>query len=179
MEAKEIWKPIPGYEGIYDVSSHGRIKSLKRTQKGQSGYVFNVYERILKGGTNREGYLHVILRKSGNPKTRTVHQLVAEAFLNHVPCGYKLVVDHIDNDKLNNHVTNLQIITPRENASKDMKQGVSKYRGVTWTKNIQKWRTKIRINGKKKHLGYFYSEEEAGKAYQDKLKEIKENAVEP
>jgi len=116
----EIFKDIPGYEGIYQVSDLGRVKSLK----------FNK-EKILKPGVNNHGYYTVVLCK-GKRKTINVHQLVAMAFLNHEPCGYNgLIVDHKDNNPLNNRLSNLQLISQRENTSKD-KKGSSKYTGVSW-----------------------------------------------
>jgi ribosomal protein L15E len=71
------------------------------------------------------------------------------AFLNHTPCGYKIVVDHIDNNiKTDNRLENLQLITQRENVSKDIKNTSSKYIGVCWHKKAKKWRSSIQINGK-------------------------------
>ena len=100
-----------------------------------------------------------------------MHQIVAIAFLNHTPNGLKAVVDHIDNNPLNNELGNLQIITHRKNLSKD-KKGSSKYTGVCWYESRKKWIAGIRVNGKKKHLGYFTNEEEAAEAYQKALKEL-------
>ena len=93
------------------------------------------------------------------------------AFLNHKPCGHKMVVDHIDNNKLNDKLYNLQVITNRENVSKDKKGGNSKYIGVHKEKN--KFRAAIRRDGKIKYLGLFTDEKEAAKAYQNELNKIK------
>jgi len=112
-----IWKDVKGYEGSYEISSTGLVKSLKRLET--VGRLVN--EKILKAGVNERGYKVVVLRKDNKSKTRKVHQLVAESFLNHKPCGLKLVVDHIDNDKLNNNVENLQLLTNGENISKGYK----------------------------------------------------------
>ena len=158
---KEVFKDIPNYEGLYQISNLGRLKSLK----------FNK-ERILKPTVGGNGYLFVNLCCEGKLKPITVHQLVAIAFLNHTPCGYKIVVDHINCDEQDNRLENLQLISQRENSSKDRKGGASKYTGVSWHKTYNKWISAIRINGKKKHLGYFKCELEASEAYQSKLKEI-------
>jgi len=155
----EIWKSIEGHES-YEVSNLGRVKSLKCNK-----------ERILKRGVDSSGYLHVNLYKDNKMKTKKIHQLVAIAFLNHKPDGMKLVVDHIDNNPLNNELGNLQIITHRENLSKDRK-GSSEYTGVHWNKSAKKWQSNIRINGKPKHLGYFTDESKASEAYQKALKEL-------
>jgi len=157
---KEIFKDIPNCEGLYQISNFGRVKSLK----------FN-RERILKPAPNNYGYLFVILYCEGKQKNITVHQIMAIVFLNHTPCGHKIVVDHINCDKQDNRLENLQLISQRENSSKDRK-GSSKYTGVCWDKRNNKWLSVIRINGKQKHLGYFNCELEASAAYQSKLKAL-------
>ena len=84
-------------------------------------------------------------------------------FLNHKP-NKEFVVDHINNIKLDNRLENLQLITQRENSSKDRK-GTSVYRGVSWAKQNKKWIAQITINKKKINLGYFTIELNASKAY--------------
>lgn len=172
METKEIWKDIPEYEGYYQVSNLGRLKSLKRVVCRSDGSFHTLKEKVLKPSINGVGYLETILSKDGKKKSFKIHQLVAMAFLGHTPCGYKIVVDHVNNDKLNNKVENLQLTTTRHNVSKDIRRGASKYIGVSWYKNSKKWMASIRINGKQKHLGYFNDEIKASKAYQNALKEI-------
>ena len=159
---KEIWKDVVDYEGMYEVSNLGRVKSLKYVKR-----------RILKLGLDNYGYKKVDLYNNKKAATKTIHKLVAAAFLNHVPCGMKLVIDHIDNDKLKNNVNNLQIITHRLNASKD-KNGVSVFTGVNWCKLSKKWRAQIQIGKKKKYLGLFTCELLASQTYQKALKKITE-----
>jgi len=154
---KEEWRVIKGFED-YVVSNLGRVKSFKCNK-----------ERILKPGIDGRGYYIVGLRKHNKGKTRTVHQLVAIAFLNHKPCELKIVVDHINNNKLNNRLDNLQLITHRENISKDRKGGSSKYIGVSWSKPSNKWASYINNNKKRIHLGFFNDEEEASEYYQKAL----------
>ena len=161
---EEVFKDIPGYEGIYQVSNLGRVKSLKLNR-----------EKILKPSGDSLRYSHVILYNEGKRKAKKVHQLVAIAFLDHKPNGYNgLIVDHKDNNPLNNRLSNLQLISQRENSSKDRK-GISKYTGVSLVKRSNKWTSKIAINSKVKHLGTFNSEEEASKYYQDALKSLANN----
>ena len=156
----EIFKDIPNYESMYQVSNLGRVKSLR----------FNK-ERILKPAPNNDGYLFVNLYYKGKQKNITVHQIMAIVFLNHTPCGNKIVVDHINCDEQDNRLSNLQLISQRENLSKD-KKGTSKYTGVCWHKTHNKWISVIRINGKLKHLGYFNCELEAANKYREALNEI-------
>lgn len=164
----EIYKSVLGYEGIYEVSNLGNVKSLSRTILVQGKNPYITKERILKPGINTKGY-YVVVLCNGNQKTRKVHQLVAEAFLNHVPCGMKLVVDHKDGNKLNNEESNLQILTNRQNLSKGTPNKTSKYIGVHLSKHGT-YRASIQINGKDMALGSFKTEEEARDAYLNKLK---------
>ena len=89
----EIYKDVIDYEGLYKVSNFGNIKNNK--------------DKILKSSLYKNGYLMINLCKYGIVKKRLIHQLVAEAFLNHKRCGFKLVVNHINFDKTNNNLTNL------------------------------------------------------------------------
>ena len=174
MNNQEVFKTVKGYEGLYEISNLGNVKSLKR--KDRLGRP--VKEKVLKAGVNSRGYLNVVLSKNGKYKTFTVHQLVVMAFLNHTLNGMKgLICDHVDNDRLNNLLSNLQLITNRLNTSKDKNNGTSKFTGVSWRKSNNKWVSSIKINGKNKYLGYFKTEIEASKAYQKALKEHKENLL--
>ena len=169
----EIWKEVRGYED-YEVSNLGRVKSLARvitTVRGSRTYKDKILKPCLTGVKGAQ-YLAVDLSKGGKSKTRTIHQLVAEAFLNHTTCGHKLVIDHINNIKTDNRLENLQVVTNRKNTSKDKKGFTSEYTGVCWNKRDSKWYASIRINGKIKHLGVFADELEAAEAYVKALKEI-------
>ena len=163
---KEIWKDIKDYEGIYQVSNLGRVKSLNRvTSIGRK-----LSGRELKQTKTRGGYFKVFLSKKSKVKQFDVHRLVALTF---IPKElHNEVVDHINGVKTNNKLDNLQFITQRYNTSKDKKGGTSEYVGVTMSKASKKWKTTIKINGKNVHLGYFDDEYEAHLAYQNKLKTL-------
>lgn len=168
---KEIFKDIKGYEGLYQISNLGNVKSLSSEgKKGKGNYARK--ESILKGCVNGSGYLNVVLYKDGRTTSRHIHQLVAISFLNHKPCGFKLVVNHIDLNPLNNNINNLEIVTQRENANRKHLKSTSKYVGVHWCKTKCKWISSIRINGKLKFLGHFNNEHTAHLAYQKELKNI-------
>ena len=101
----EIWKPIKGYEGLYEVSNFGRIRSLDRWCSNGRGKQLKK-GKILKPQKNRYGYLYINLYKNGIMKHITIHKLVAEVFLpnpNNLPC-----VNHKDECKSNNVVNNLE-----------------------------------------------------------------------
>jgi hypothetical protein len=166
----EEYRAVKGYEGLYEVSNFGNVKSLKRINL--AGY--RIKETIMKGSTAGKGYRKFTLSKNFIKKTIEVHQLVAIAFLNHTPNGKKIVVDHIDNNRLNNRLDNLQLITHRENVSKD-KKGSSKYTGVSWCKAYKKWTAQINMNGKVKHIGRFINEIQASNAYQYELNKIQQH----
>ncbi len=157
----EIYKDVIGYEGIYKVSNLGNVKSFKFGK-----------EKQIKLYKNTNGYLRVNLRINGIQKTRIVHQLVAESFLNHKRCGFELVINHIDLDKTNNNLQNLEIVTQRENANFKHIKSSSSYVGVSWNKKSNKWISRIRINSKSKYLGLFIDELEASEAYQKALREL-------
>lgn len=162
---KEIWKDIPGYEGLYQASNLGRIKSLIKRVGNK--------EKILSLTKSGNGYLNLSLSKDKKKTVFTVHVLMAITYLNHKPNGYRLVVDHIDNNKLNNNITNLQLISHRENLSKEGR-GVSKYVGVDRYKG--KWRARIYHSGRNHHLGHYDTEEQASQAYQQALKKHKKQS---
>ena len=109
--------------------------------------------------------------KGKNFYNKHISVLVSEAFLNHKPNGNKLVVDHIDNIPTNDKLYNLQVITQRENTTKD-KKGSSKYVGVSWNKSSNKWQSSIYVNGKYKYLGIYKNEQKASQVYQNALKNI-------
>jgi len=170
----EEWKDVVGYKGLYKVSNLGRVKSLDRRGYIKAIASFGIRkERILKPCINARGYLHVSLCENGGQKTRRIHQLVAESFLNHTRFGRGLVINHIDFNKFNNNVSNLEIITIRENSNLKHIKSSSKYVGVSKRKSCKKWVSRITIGKKTKHLGYFKNELEASKAYQKELKQIK------
>ena len=102
----EIWKDVPGYEGIYIVSSFGKVKSLKRTRKGSYGSIRVVDERVLEHKIDKDGYHIVTLSKEGKTKCIGVHRLVARVFIPN-PDGLPQV-NHRDENKSNNSVDNLE-----------------------------------------------------------------------
>ena len=161
----EVWRDIPTYEGLYQVSNLGNVRSLNYRRTG------NVKNLVLN--KNSSGKKCVDLYKDGFRFSLYAHVLVAIAYLSHKPNGHKIVVDHINNKPLNNKLYNLQLITQRLNASKDRK-GTSKHTGVCWDKNNNKWFVSIVINGSNKFLGRFTEEKDAAQAYQNELKKINE-----
>ena len=112
---KEYWKPVVGYENLYEVSNLGRIRSFDRWVKSKNGSIRICRGRILKPYTNKDGYLCVVLSKNNKQKTFRVNRLVAQAFLdnpNNLP-----QVNHKDENKQNNNVENLEFCDIKYNSN--------------------------------------------------------------
>jgi len=163
---KEMFRDIKNYEGIYKVSNLGSVLSLKRIDKNNRP----ILEKILKNTLDSNGYFVVCLHLDGIKKKCNVHQLVAMSFLNHKPCGFNKVVDHIDGNKLNNDIKNLKLVSHRENIAKGYrsKKTTSKYTGVSVTPQ-NKYRAIICQNGKNINLGTYVKEYDAHLAYQNSM----------
>ena len=161
---KEYFKDIPNNEGIYKISNAGTVMSMGNNRSRKT--------KILKNGIISNGYYTVGLMKNKIQKTFQIHQLVAIVFLNHKPDGTKLVVNHKNFDKLDNCLDNLEIVTHRQNLLLRKNKLSSNYAGVCWNRSTSKWRSQIRINGKKFYLGEYSNELTAHKVYQNTLNSL-------
>jgi hypothetical protein len=134
----EIWKDIAGYEGIYQISNKGTVRSIDREAlilKGDgSNYKCFYKGKVIKPRIGERGYLFVSL-STGIKKSYKIHRLVAEQFVEKIP--NKNIINHIDGNKLNNHASNLEWCTTSENikhsfsiglqiSQKGSKHGISK-----------------------------------------------------
>lgn len=172
----EIWKEVKGWEGLYEVSSLGRVKSLDKVIIDKRGVKRNIKGIIKSQCVNKKrgGYKYVTLESKTDKKikTKSVHRLVAEAFLFN-ETNSNLIVDHIDSNRVNNRLDNLQLVTYRQNTHKaNFKGKTSSHMGVCWHKRHKKWMASIYHNKKIIYLGYYTKEIEAKEAYVKKLKEI-------
>lgn len=110
----EEWRPVKGYESLYDVSNWGRIMSLDHWKNnGTGGYIQK--GRMLKPVKTKKGYLQVHLCKDGKKKCFRVHRLVWEAFNGIIPDGYE--INHINENKTNNRLDNLNLLTHKANVN--------------------------------------------------------------
>jgi hypothetical protein len=168
----EIWKDIIGYEGIYQVSNLSRVKSVERLVDGRIvGFKTKIKEKILKHNYSG-GYYKVALFKDGLGNRIGVHRLVALAFIPNPE--NKPQVNHINSDKSDNSIGNLEWVTIRENIThfRKTQKLTSNYSGVCFDKSKNKYLSYINLNGKRISLGNYVNEIDAANAYQQKLQTI-------
>lgn len=156
METQIEFFAIPNYEGCYEISKCGIIKSIERTIA--NGRLIN--ERILKQSKSTN-YLQVCLSKDGKAKQHFIHQLLARTFIN----DYSTIthsVDHKDQNSLNNNLDNLRIVTNRDNSLNKKNQSIF---GAGCKIEGSRFSAQILINGKYNYLGMFDTSEEANDKY--------------
>lgn len=129
METDEIWRNIKEYCGLYQISNKGRVKSLAKKTSFGSRIKFHP-EMILTPVIGKRGYFVVGLSQNGKTKTKTLHRLIAEAFIPNP--DNKPYIDHIDGNRLNNEISNLRWVTAKENSNNP----VSLERNRQSTKNL-------------------------------------------
>lgn len=134
-QSNEIWKPVVGYEGIYEVSDQGRMRSLDRTVLHKDGRKTRRPGMVLVANPNSLGYPRVSLCKDGDSHWSTLHAIVAQTFLPKPPrkigaTRRDFVVNHKDGNKLNNHVSNLEYITSTANIYHARATGLLSVKGV-------------------------------------------------
>ena len=117
----EVWKAIPGWEGLYEASTHGRVRSLDRNFIARSGKTYKSRGRILKLVTETNGYMRVCLSKNSVRKPKSVHRLVLETFVGACPAGMEAC--HNNGNRADNRLENLRWDTPRQNNQDTIKHG--------------------------------------------------------
>lgn len=115
------WRPVVGYEGIYDVSIDGRVRSRARRYETRPGVFANRSARMLQPQWTTDGYLIAFLSRDGSKRELRVHRLVLEAFVG--PCPEGMEGCHNDGDKTNNHVSNLRWDTRSANTHDKVRHG--------------------------------------------------------
>ena len=125
---EEVWHDIEGYEGMYQVSNLGRIKSLERKTYNPSIFGEDCYRTVpekIRKPNIMHGYHCVALVMNGKSKVYRIHRLVAEAFIGKAPTSIHQI-NHKDGNKSNNNVDNLEWVTPKENTQHAIKTGLMK-----------------------------------------------------
>lgn len=175
----EIWKPIKDWETLYEISNYGRVKSLRKewiaVAGGDTKYNHIRKPRIRRQGVDCRSYLQLLLcdKVGGRKITRRIHVLVWDHFGDSQRNGRELPIDHKDNNKWNNHISNLQVLPNRDNK---IKSGLVIRGGMTGAfkhKGAKNWYSHIYINNKKIYLGSFRTQEDASNAYFEAKKKYK------
>lgn len=170
---EEVWKDILGYEGKYQVSDLGNVRSLNYCNTKKS--------KNLKPGGSPNGYFGVTLSngKSSSKRRFLVHRLVMITFN---PSGMKAQVNHINEIKSDNRLSNLEWVTAKENCNYGTRNErylktqydnkVGKMRGISKQPNCSRWRAEIRHDGKLYYLGLYLNKEDGYNAYYKKYVEL-------
>lgn len=136
----EEWKDVEGFEGLYKVSSLGRIKSVGRIVNGRWGD-YKVREKVLAGGVNKSGYINILLYKDGVRINSAPHRLTAFAFIPNPE--NKPEVNHKDGNKLNNFSSNLEWSTSKENMLHAYSSGLTR-RGIdSYMSKLDEWQVRM------------------------------------
>ena len=166
---QEIWKNVIEYETKYEISNYGNLRKLPK----KSGKTYKAIH------INRLGYLYTSMSNNNKKKNKTIHQLVAAAFIPNFKYG--MIINHKDGNKLNNHVSNLEVCdhtynnTHAHSLGLMPKPGKSKYNNVSIRYDKRNkiikpiYVASIRINSKKHYIGSFKDEIEAAKAVDNYL----------
>lgn len=167
----EIWKDIPEYEGLYQASNLGRIRSLGRiTSDGHCRKSVMLSQRA-----DVSGYKRVVLSRENIKRTKSVHRLVAISFWGE---RKGKVVDHIDGDPTNNLLENLDWVSQRDNIKKSTQHiGIKTSKHVGVGKIGNRFRARCYHDGKVKHIGCYGSPEEAKKAYDNFVARINQDVI--
>ena len=145
----EEWRKIKGYGKDYECSSLGRVRSFKR----ESVVVLTPTQEL-------NGYVSVGLSMDGVQCKILIHTLIAETFLGYERKGHTTVCDHINSDKTDNRLANLQVISNRENVSRS-KINKSGFTGVRWRADRGKWVAYAQVDGKIRYFGHYNTKEAA------------------
>lgn len=159
---KEIWKDIKGFEGYYQISNYGNVKGLTRKVKKWDGE--KIIKEKIKIADLTKGYYRIALYKKNKIKKEQIHRLVATHFI--LNPENKPQVNHIDGNKLNNHVSNLEWVTQSENQIHAYKIGLQK-KPILYCENHNRTNLKNKdvINIRKKYKPYKYTMKMLAKEY--------------
>ena len=156
----EEWRAVPDWEGFYEISTFGRIRSLAR-RVSRGNHTRLVRARMMSICHDSDGYAIIVLQRDGIAFQKKVHRLVWQAFV-----GPVHLLDHKDRNRSNNMLANLRPATISQNGmNSKLRSNSSGIKGVCWDSTRTKWRASIKLHGRQRHLGYFDMIEDAAAAY--------------
>lgn len=144
MKLTEEWKSIEGFEGIYEISNQGRLKSFKKNKDGL----------VLQNTNPKGGYFSVVIIYKEKTLYTRVHRLVALHFIEN-NCIDKKHVNHIDGNKQNNVVSNLEWVTPRENLMHSIGINPNQLKGMIYKNQFEKPKKLVQLNLKGEFIAEF------------------------
>lgn len=164
----EEWRAVVGYEGYYEVSDLGRVRSVTRVSRNGNGSCTK-RGTLMRQSVNSAGYSVVQLSRDGVRVSKTVSSLIGAAFL-----GAAEEVDHRNRQRSDNRLENLRPATARQNAANTgpRRRNKSGFKGVSPFKTRNCWRAVIFVDGKQRHLGYFDDPVVAARCYDAAAKEL-------
>ena len=134
---EELWKTIKGYDGAYQASTQGRIKSITRTITNRRNRKQTFRETILKPDYAPNGYERVCLSKNGKYRHHRVAKIIYETFVGPVPQGME--IDHINGDNTDNRLENLRVCTHKENCNNPITLERNKAANETRSRKMKEW----------------------------------------
>jgi hypothetical protein len=161
----EIWKPIPNYEGLYEVSNTGKIKSLSKIVDFGSASRLQS-EKIMRLEIMKKGYSRIALWSDGVGRRVMVHRIVFEVFNGPIPNGY--FVNHKDLNNKNNNAWNLELVTNRENTH-HYRKSIPRSLPIGVRSLRNKFQARFNKSNKVYYLGVYDTPEEASKVFQEAL----------
>jgi len=162
---KENWKRIENIDGEFMISDLGNMVNIKTGRK--------------VGAVGKDGYVHYMGKVNGKIKNLRLHQLVYNAFGGGLWDGRDIVIDHINGQRRDNRIENLQLLKFRDNCNKDIKVGRSEVMGVSWNTQKQRWLSQISIKDVRYKLGYRKTIKEAKQLYDEALHRFEHEGLTP
>lgn len=177
MSKIKTWADIPECNGMYQASSDGDVRSTDKYVNCKNNSKRKCKSKVLSKYRDSEGYLCVSIMKFGKTTIERVHKLMAMAFLGHKPNGMNAVIDHINGDKEDNSIKNLEVVSHRENISRGKNRKAKKSLFTGLKKRGEKWCASIYFEGKDCYLGTFNDENTAAMAYKTAKNSIENNGT--
>lgn len=141
---QDIWMPVVGFEGYYEISNRGSVRSVARTVIRKNGSLLPVSEKVLKKTKDSNGYPAVVLSKGSRSKRHVIHRMLAEAFIPNP--DHKPYIDHVNTDINDYRLENLRWVTHKENMNNPISRKRIREETHTEEANAKRFKTRIERN---------------------------------